>query len=149
MIPQAEVLDKLLQSDEDRVTFLTGRPERLRGTTQDWLWQHFKNYSVTDHPIVMKTEQDKSRPAGEWKVEQLKRLGESNFTLLDDDDSVRGAIREAFPKSIAMEPVAGWEDISQQLSATSPETSEEVGVPPEPITEDYSDMDGVSLNEGE
>lgn len=78
--------------DGHDVVFLTGRPERLRRTTEAWLERH----GLGGLPLVMRRGGD-FRPARKAKAEELSRLaeGRSVALVLDDDPEVIDALRAA------------------------------------------------------
>lgn len=64
------------------VTLLTGRPERLRNTTREWLAGH----GFPELPLVMRPDSDRRR-ADAFKREALTGLGgPGEITLVVDDD---------------------------------------------------------------
>jgi hypothetical protein len=66
------------------VVYLTGRPERLRTTTESWLHRH----RLPHGPVLMRPDGDR-RPAAVVKLEQLRRLHrELRVGLVVDDDAV-------------------------------------------------------------
>jgi hypothetical protein len=74
------------------VVYLTGRPERCRRDTVEWL----RRYGLPDGRLIMRRRGD-FRPARLTKVELLRRLTASRpvAVLVDDDPQVCAAAREA------------------------------------------------------
>lgn len=72
------------QLDHD-VVYLTGRPERNRGLTRNWLARH----DLPTGPLYMR-EDDDLRPARYVKREVLRRLARTReiASVLDDDPAV-------------------------------------------------------------
>ncbi len=71
------------------LVYLSGRPERWRGPTQDWLDRH----GLPSGQLVLRPEGDR-RPAATVKVAALRRLaaGLSLQVLVDDDPEVVAAV---------------------------------------------------------
>lgn len=74
------------------VVYLTGRPERCRADTEDWLARH----GLPEGRVWMRGDQDR-RPARMTKLEVLRRLARNREVrvLVDDDDLVVQAARAA------------------------------------------------------
>lgn len=74
------------------VAYLTGRPERCRADTADWLARH----GLPEGRVWMRGDRDR-RPARVTKVEVLKRIarGREVRVLVDDDELVCEAARSA------------------------------------------------------
>ncbi|MQA26875.1 MAG: hypothetical protein GEU94_15755 [Micromonosporaceae bacterium] len=67
---------------EHEIVYLTGRPERIRGITEDWLRRH----ELPAGRLFMRREGDR-RPAAVFKLGRLRRLAaERRVTVLVDDD---------------------------------------------------------------
>jgi phosphoglycolate phosphatase-like HAD superfamily hydrolase len=82
-----------------RVVFLTGRPERLRRTTQRWLEAH----GLGGHPLVMRKGRD-FRPARQTKAEELAviaRTGRVVLVLDDDPEVIAHLTAEGWPAELA------------------------------------------------
>ncbi|MEV7525297.1 hypothetical protein [Streptomyces sp. NPDC091371] len=82
-----------VESAEDcEVVYLTGRPERCRADTLDWLARH----GLPEGRLWMRGNQDR-RPARTAKLEVLGRLarGREVRMLVDDDELVCQAARAA------------------------------------------------------
>ncbi|MFJ5708680.1 hypothetical protein [Streptomyces sp. NPDC093105] len=82
-------------AEECEVVYLTGRPERFRRDTLDWL----AGQGLPEGPLHMRRHRD-FRPARVTKVEILRRLGSGREVrmLVDDDEQVCDAAEEAgFP----------------------------------------------------
>lgn len=77
---------------ECEVVYLTGRPERCRKDTVDWLARH----GLPAGTLWMRGNQDR-RPARQTKLEVLKRVARDREVrmLVDDDALVCGAARAA------------------------------------------------------
>lgn len=80
-----------LLADHD-VVYLTGRPDHLRKTTEQWLAAH----GISGSKLVMRRRGD-FRPARVTKAEELRRLarGRTVAIVLDDDPEVCDALRSA------------------------------------------------------
>lgn len=77
------------------LVYLTGRPERCRAATINWLRAH----GFPSAPLRMRPEHDR-RPAREFKVEALHEIASSGTIarVIDDDDAVVTAVASAgFP----------------------------------------------------
>jgi phosphoglycolate phosphatase-like HAD superfamily hydrolase len=74
------------------VVFLTGRPERLRRVTEDWLAAQ----GLGGHQLLMRPHRD-FRPARVTKAAEVRRLarGRTVAVVLDDDPEVCAALRAA------------------------------------------------------
>ncbi|WP_031014925.1 nucleotidase [Streptomyces sp. NRRL F-5727] len=82
-------------AEECEVVYLTGRPERFRRDTLDWLAEQ----GLPEGSLHMRRHRD-FRPARVTKVEILRRLGSGREVrmLVDDDEQVCDAAEEAgFP----------------------------------------------------
>lgn len=76
----AELVRALAGTDEIR--YLTGRPERCRELTEEWLRRH----GLPEGEVTMRPDGD-HRPARLFKMEQLRSLRrERTITLVIDDD---------------------------------------------------------------
>lgn len=87
-------IDEALASDLD-IVYLTGRPERCRAATQDWLAEH----GFPTATLLMRGDRDR-RPARLLKVQALVELQRSMevVSFLDDDPVVvEDACRAGFP----------------------------------------------------
>lgn len=129
-MPEAAVLNRLLQEGHD-VVFMTGRPERTRDATVNWLSQHFSGYSPEAHALYMKQDGNFNATSG-WKANKLKELfgADDDFTFIDDDDNNRRVVSEAFPVATVLHPDGGWKQIedgmTESYEAPSAEAPEEV-----------------------
>ena len=67
------------------VVFLTGRPERCRTNTEDWLAAQ----GLGGHRVIMRSEGDR-RPARRTKLDELRRLARTRqvAVVMDDDPEV-------------------------------------------------------------
>lgn len=74
------------------VVLLTGRPERLRALTEEWLARH----GLSADSIVMRPDSDR-RPARVFKREALDALGGPTGVglVVDDDPEVAQALHES------------------------------------------------------
>jgi phosphoglycolate phosphatase-like HAD superfamily hydrolase len=74
------------------VVYLSGRPERLRTVTQQWLEQH----RLPEGPLMLRPYDD-FRPSRLYKVEALQTLADTStvVVLVDDDPRVLDAARAA------------------------------------------------------
>jgi hypothetical protein len=82
-------------ADDHDLVYLTGRPERTRADTQDWLHRH----GLPPGRLVMRRERDR-RPARLVKPELLRRLaaGRRVSVVVDDDVEVCVALeRDGWP----------------------------------------------------
>ncbi|WP_395574691.1 hypothetical protein [Streptomyces sp. BK79] len=72
-------------AEECGIVYLTGRPERCRRDTLDWLAAH----GLPEGPVHMRGDADR-RPARRTKLEILRRLARTHEVrvLVDDDDLV-------------------------------------------------------------
>ncbi|NBE53410.1 phosphatase domain-containing protein [Streptomyces boluensis] len=77
---------------ECEIQYLTGRPERCRADTTDWLDRH----GLPAGRIWMRRDNDR-RPARHTKLDVLRRLarGREVRVLVDDDELVCDAARQA------------------------------------------------------
>lgn len=98
------------------VVYLTGRPERCRADTLDWLVGH----GLPEGPLFMRRDDDR-RPARITKVVLLRRLCArlDVVAVVDDDLAVVAAVRAA---GFHVEHATWMSDISTSTS-TSPSTS--------------------------
>ena len=99
--PEGVQLVTSLAADHE-VVFLTGRPERLRPQTADWLEAH----GVGGHRLVMRRDGD-HRPAAQVKRDLLLALagGRTVGIVVDDDEIVLAALADAGYPTLA----ARWE----------------------------------------
>ena len=80
-LPEGVALALALRHDHDLV-WLTGRPERVRAITEEWLSRH----GLPAEPLLMRGDADR-RPARTLKREALRELGtERRIALVVDDD---------------------------------------------------------------
>ncbi|MFF6909639.1 hypothetical protein ACFY9Q_27315 [Streptomyces sp. NPDC012389] len=107
--PLAEGVALVLGSAEEcEVVYLTGRPERCRRATVEWLGRQ----GLPEGQLFMRRNDDR-RPARRTKLDILRRLGRSREVrmLVDDDELVCDAAEVAgFPVVRAR-----WFDPSQAL----------------------------------
>lgn len=107
--PLAEGIALLRRSAEDcEIVYLTGRPERCRRDTLDWLAAR----SLPEGRVLMRRENDR-RPARHTKLEILRRLGRDREVrcLVDDDELVCDAAERAGFTVVR----ARWADRSAEL----------------------------------
>ncbi|MFD9334360.1 hypothetical protein ACFWBF_08065 [Streptomyces sp. NPDC060028] len=91
--PLARGIALAVESAADcEVVYLTGRPERCRADTAEWLARH----GLPEGRLWMRGNQDR-RPARTTKLEVLKRIsrGREVRMLVDDDELVCQAARAA------------------------------------------------------
>lgn len=90
-LPTGVALAREAAGDCD-VVYLTGRPERCRADTANWLQRH----QLPAGRLVMRRERDR-RPARTAKLELLTELavGRTVAIVVDDDEAVCRAGREA------------------------------------------------------
>lgn len=77
------------------LVYLTGRPERCRQATLDWLGRH----DFPAAPLLMRPDRDR-RPARLFKIASLRELARTSDVALvvDDDEAVVSAVAAAgFP----------------------------------------------------
>ncbi|MET9324779.1 hypothetical protein ABZX75_32200 [Streptomyces sp. NPDC003038] len=89
--PLVRGVEMVLKSAADcEVVYLTGRPERCRRDTTDWLARH----GLPEGRLWMRGDQDR-RPARMTKIDVLKRIsrGREVRMLVDDDELVCQAAR--------------------------------------------------------
>jgi phosphoglycolate phosphatase-like HAD superfamily hydrolase len=91
LLPEGLAVARRL-SEEHRVVYLSGRPERTRARTQAWLERH----GVPRGRLLLRGDHDR-RPARVLKVGVLRRLaaGAEVAVLVDDDPQVCAAARAA------------------------------------------------------
>jgi hypothetical protein len=74
------------------IVYLTGRGEKHRGVTQEWL----KKNGLPEGPLYMRTSKYDTCTPGEYKGKMLKRIinlyGCHGIAIDDDDDSTTSAI---------------------------------------------------------
>ncbi|OIJ63195.1 LNS2 domain-containing protein [Streptomyces mangrovisoli] len=93
-IPQGVALVRK-SAEECEVVYLTGRPERCRADTLDWLARH----ELPEGRVHMRRDGDR-RPARRTKLEILRRLARTRRirVLVDDDELVCADAEQAgFP----------------------------------------------------
>jgi hypothetical protein len=83
---------------QHEIVWLTGRPEWLRGTTEDWLRRH----RLAGAEMHMRSDGD-YRPARVYKLETLNRLRARGIAAFIDDDAevVDAALAAGFPAVLA------------------------------------------------
>lgn len=77
---------------EHEIVYLTGRPERIRKDTEDWLERH----GLPEGTLLMRPESDR-RPSVLFKLGRLRRLASERkvAVLVDDDAAVCKAAEKA------------------------------------------------------
>jgi len=94
-------------ADQGRaVVYLSGRPERTRENTVDWL----RRQGAPDGEVLLRRDDDR-RPARMVKIAHLRRLNErfDLQVLVDDDPEVVRAVRSARPRLVAEVMLADWQ----------------------------------------
>ena len=97
-LPDGVELVRALAADHD-VLWLTGRPERNRRLTRDWL----ATQGLPTEPLLMRRDRD-FRPARLAKREELRRLraGREIGVVVDDDPAViELLVADGFPTRLA------------------------------------------------
>lgn len=89
--PEGFALVRKVAEDHD-ILYLSGRPERTRTVTQEWLSEH----GAPAGRVLLRPDDDR-RPARLFKVGVLKRLSAQRpvAVLVDDDPAVCAAARAA------------------------------------------------------
>ncbi|MBZ6080645.1 hypothetical protein KVH15_06285 [Streptomyces olivaceus] len=97
-------------AEECEIVYLTGRPERCRRDTLDWLAAH----GLPEGPVHMRGDADR-RPARRTKLEILRRLARTREVrvLVDDDELVCDEAERAGFRVVR----ARWADRSAELRA--------------------------------
>jgi phosphoglycolate phosphatase-like HAD superfamily hydrolase len=96
-------------AEECEIVYLTGRPERCRRDTLDWLAAH----ALPEGPVHMRREGDR-RPARHTKLEILRRLARTReVRVLVDDDELVCADAERAGFAVVR---ARWADRSAELT---------------------------------
>ncbi|MFG2335631.1 hypothetical protein [Streptomyces yangpuensis] len=109
--PLARGIALAVESSADcEVVYLTGRPERCRADTVEWLTRH----GLPEGRLWMRGNQDR-RPARTTKLEVLGRIarGREVRMLVDDDELVCQAARAAGFRVV----VADWAADAPELAA--------------------------------
>ncbi|MER7731920.1 hypothetical protein ABTX80_13650 [Streptomyces erythrochromogenes] len=109
--PLARGIALAVESAADcEVVYLTGRPERCRADTQEWLTRH----GLPEGRLWMRGNQDR-RPARTTKLEVLGRIarGRQVRMLVDDDELVCQAARAAGFRVV----VADWAQDAPELTS--------------------------------
>ncbi|MFE6905459.1 phosphatase domain-containing protein [Streptomyces erythrochromogenes] len=109
--PLARGIALAVESSADcEVVYLTGRPERCRADTQEWLTRH----GLPEGRLWMRGNQDR-RPARTTKLEVLGRIarGRQVRMLVDDDELVCQAARAAGFRVV----VADWAQDAPELTS--------------------------------
>lgn len=80
----------------NEVTFLTGRSERLRLVTTEWLFEHM-GFSVDSQTLLMRPEKNFQKPTEfkRWQIQELlQRKPERKAVFVDDDPYMWTVYRE-------------------------------------------------------
>ena len=106
-IPEAQkAFSSIDQFDE--LVFLTGRPESLSETTQDWLQEHF-DLSPNEYELFMRPDDD-DRPSVEVKeeiiLELVEEIDKSDILFVDDEEDNLVMMSQY---GEALEPEEAWE----------------------------------------
>lgn len=118
VLPEGRAVVERLAADH-RIVYLTGRPERTRPDTLDWLERH----GLPHGELIMRRERDR-RPAKVTKPELLRQLadrGERIGVVVDDDLQVCAALeRQHWPVLRAdwMGPAESLETAQEDLGRT-------------------------------
>ncbi|HEY3737009.1 MAG TPA: hypothetical protein VGL26_06160 [Jatrophihabitans sp.] len=88
----------LAAAAEFDIVWLTGRPEWLRGVTEDWLTKH----DLPCEELHMRPQRDR-RPAARYKLAALQQLRPRGVELFVDDDPevIDVALADDFPAVLA------------------------------------------------
>jgi hypothetical protein len=91
VLPEGRAIADRLAADHE-IVYLTGRPERTRSKTEDWLVRH----RLPRAEVIMRPEGDR-RPARLLKPRLLRQLaaGRSVAVVVDDDAAVCAALEKA------------------------------------------------------
>ncbi len=83
-LPEGLAVAETLAEDHE-IVYLTGRPERTRPATEEWLRRH----RLPDGQLLMRRDHDR-RPSAVFKLGQLRRLARQRTVavLVDDDIAV-------------------------------------------------------------
>lgn len=109
--PLARGIALALESAADcEVVYLTGRPERCRADTEEWLVRN----GLPEGRVWMRGNQDR-RPARTTKLDVLRRIarGREVRMLVDDDELVVQAARAAGFRTV----LAQWAEEAPELKA--------------------------------
>jgi phosphoglycolate phosphatase-like HAD superfamily hydrolase len=89
--PEGLAIVRALEQGHE-VVFLSGRPERCRRDTEEWLARH----GLGGHRVVLRPE-GRRQPAAGLKVQLLRRLaaGRRVAVVVDDDEAVLAAVAAA------------------------------------------------------
>lgn len=112
------VVERLLADHE--VIYLTGRPERLRDDTEEWLAKN----GIGGPKLLMRRSDDR-RPSARFKVQEAQRLARKRHIgiVIDDDTSVIEAMRAAGYPTL----LADWEQRDTSTKAALKEAQEVEG----------------------
>jgi phosphoglycolate phosphatase-like HAD superfamily hydrolase len=118
VLAEGRAVVERLAADHD-IVYLTGRPERTREPTVDWLRRH----RLPPGELVMRPAGDR-RPARVTKPQLLARLARDGRTVavvVDDDPQVCAALQDAgWPVLVAdwMPPAAPLHEAQERLGRT-------------------------------
>ena len=87
------------------IVYLSGRPERLRQVTEQWLRRH----DCPDGPLLLRADRDFTS-AVDFKLRALRSLAATSrlVLLVDDDPDVVAAVRQR-PGLVAQVVLADWQ----------------------------------------
>jgi phosphoglycolate phosphatase-like HAD superfamily hydrolase len=107
-------------ADDDEIVFVTGRPDRLRDETVEWL----ETLGLDKHRLMMRPQGDR-RPAAQVKPELVAALARDRDIgiVVDDDAFVLDALRDAGYPTFA----ADWEKRRAEDESTLLEAQEVSG----------------------
>lgn len=83
-IAASMVLLRALHRDGIRIVFLTGRPEYTRPKTESWL----RANGLTEYDHLLMRPEGEFRPAGEFKVDEIRRLQEEYELVCAFEDRI-------------------------------------------------------------
>jgi len=93
-----------------KIYFLTGRPYKLRKTTQEWLKRHF-DLDSSDYRLFMRGNTDK-RPSSLVKKTFIEKVfPDRNFVFVDDEDDNLEMMSEF---GEALKAPGAWDKIEQE-----------------------------------
>jgi phosphoglycolate phosphatase-like HAD superfamily hydrolase len=97
LLPEGAALAAELALEHD-IAWLTGRPEWLRRTTQDWLDAH----GLPAGELYLRPHGD-YRPAPRYKLDVLRQLAPRGIAAVidDDDEVIQAALAAGFPAVLA------------------------------------------------
>lgn len=89
-----------------RIVYLSGRPERIRALSQDWLDRH----ECPAGDLLLRSDRNRS-PAVDFKLRELRRLAVDHrlVVMMDDDPDIVEAIRRHRPPLVERVVLADWQ----------------------------------------